>query len=144
MKFLNRHLVLKETRVNGRTRSLTIFSYMFLAFLAVALVLSYVWVRMEVLKNGYVIVRLRAERDRLANANRSLEVAFLNLTSLKHVDEKARQLNFTVLPKERVVFVPDSPSGAAGALGERLASAPPVQSRPASAPTLAGKKGTGH
>jgi len=105
MKFLKRHLVLKETRVGGRTRTLTIFSYLWLTLFAVAFVLLFVWVRLQVFKTGYEIVRLREERDRHAVQGRTLEMQLMNLTSLKHVDDKARQMRFAVPARDRMVFV---------------------------------------
>ncbi len=47
--------------------------------------------RMQVIKNGYAIVELRQERDRLQGERRSLQKGLAELASLEHAEKVARQ-----------------------------------------------------
>ena len=109
MKFLKRstllNLTLKEKRINGRTKSLTVFSYFGVAIVIVSFFLGYVGIRMQVLKTGYDILKLREQKDRLFNFNKHLEVEWMSLVSLTHIEDRGNSLSLLIPSKDKVIFV---------------------------------------
>ena len=67
--------------------------------------------RMEVIKNGYQIVELRQERDRLLNEQKHLERRLQEVQSLDYAEDVARhQLGMVDVNPNQVIYLGSDPS----------------------------------
>ncbi len=113
MKFLTQsyllNLTLKEKRVGGQVKSLTVFTYLRIAVVIVFFIMGYVWVHLQVIKTAYEVAKLRDQRERLINQKQHLEVELMSLASFKQVGTRgSSNLGLVVPSKDRVIFVVSS------------------------------------
>jgi cell division protein FtsL len=80
---------------------------MSLAFSLVGLALFHVWVRLQVVRMGYVLSTTSKLQDQLEQENRELKVELATLTSPERLEEMARvRLGLREPEKNQVVILP--------------------------------------
>lgn len=73
-------------------------------FAIISFVLFYTWQRIEVLRLGYEVDKLRSEKNELYNKNKFLQVKVAGLKSLDRVEKIAREeLNLIIPDKFEII-----------------------------------------
>lgn len=84
-----------------------LFLGIFLGLVLIAAVLAHVWLRLQVVRMGYVLSTTSKLQARLEQENRELKVELATLTSPDRLEALARQrLGLTAPEKDQVIILP--------------------------------------